>query len=204
MPSSIVHLFVANTIKDDLNISDASQFFLGAISTDAVNLNGFASEEIRYTAHLRSKNVAVWLENIKSFVKENKGKYTENPDFFYGFVVHLLTDIGWDEMVQPRLFRELLSRQIPQEQLKTEKWNELYRFNNLLFSHENWGYIKETLSQARPVEISTVSKSMLTNFLQKVLAEDRESSSTQQSDILQFSDIEITSKKVLELCYDIF
>lgn len=207
MPSSIVHLFVAALIKERLNIHSTPQFYLGAISPDAVNLDGFASEKVRYTAHLRSKNVSEWLENIKDFAENNAVFYKDNRDFFKGFLVHLLTDIAWDEEVQPRLFDELLKNGTSQENLKSRKWDELFSFNSRLFNHPLWQKIKPQLEISKSIGISTIDESLLEKFKQKVLLEDEQSkisNSENAVEILEFSDIEVTASRVLYLFSEIF
>lgn len=201
MPSSVVHLFVANNIKQSLEIRNVPQFFLGAISPDAVNTHGFATEEVRYKAHIRSKDVSKWLENIRKFAFSNAKNYVNEADFFTGFLVHLLTDIAWDEVVQPRLFQGLAEQGISAENFKSEKWAELFRFNNLLFKDESWSEIKENLTKSHCVEISTVNEKMLEEFLQKTLLQEENAKDKSMPCILKFSDVLITSQKVLQLYY---
>lgn len=202
MPSSIVHLFVANSIKNALGVTDEAQFYLGAISPDAVNLDGFASEKVRYTAHLRSKKVSEWLENIKDFAEKNAVFYKDQRDFFKGFLVHLLTDIAWDEEVQPRLFRQLRATGVSEKDLKQEKWAEIYRFNNLLFKNVKWERIKADLSCSTPVGIFPISTELLGKFTQKVLLSQNNVTDFSMPKILKMRDIEVTSAKVLKIYFE--
>ncbi len=202
MPSSIVHLFVANSIKNALGVTDEAQFYLGAISPDAVNLDGFATEQVRYTAHLRSKNVSEWLENIKDFAEKNAVFYKDQRDFFKGFLVHLLTDIAWDEEVQPRLFCQLRATGVSEKDLKQEKWAEIYRFNNLLFKNVKWERIKANLSCSTPMGIFPISKELLGKFTQKVLLSQNNITDFSMPKILKMVDIEVTSAKVLKIYFE--
>lgn len=203
MPSSIVHLFVANSLKESFCVENCSQFFLGAISPDAVNLEGFASEEVRYGAHIRSKNVSEWLLNIKAYCKENLSYLSDNSDFARGFIVHLLTDIAWDEVVQPRLFKGLLASGVKDSDLKNAKWQELFLFDNELLRLPEWELIRAELSSAKPVEITTVSEDLLRSFLKKVL-EKKPCDDKALPLVLQKSDLEVTKEKVLEITKTLF
>ena len=174
-------------------------FYLGAISPDAVNLNGFADEKTRYGAHIRSKNPEVWKENVRSFHKEKLSEYSFDTDFFKGFEIHLLTDIAWDEAVQPRLFDGLKRLGTGEELLRREKWNELYRFNSLLMSYPLWDEIKGELSKAKPVSISTVSAELLGKFLAQLLDENYSKAISEPPLVLTLSDIDAAVSEVKKL-----
>ncbi|MCD8329031.1 MAG: hypothetical protein LUC25_08100 [Ruminococcus sp.] len=138
MPSTMIHLVVANEISKIIDVSNSGQFYLGAIAPDTVNLNGKASKEVRYSAHLRSVNVDEWIENIASFTKENEQVKLTYPDFFKGFVVHLLTDIAWDKVAQPILFEAMRKCGVSEEKLNDEKWNELLSFDRRTVKKDIW------------------------------------------------------------------
>lgn len=199
MPSSVVHLYAAYKLKDYFKAENLPQFFLGAISPDAVNVKGFAEEKIRYAAHIRSKNPSEWLLNIKEFISENSDKYANEADFFNGFILHLLTDIAWDEAVQPKLFSVLLRIGVSEEELRREKWQELYRFNGYLMKNNLWNFIKEELSKAKAVAVSTVSEQLLEEFLENLLSENYSKASDEPPLVLRDSDIDDTVAKVIEL-----
>ena len=57
MPSSPVHLLLAYTMADSLNVKNKADFLLGAIAPDCVNYGTEqASEEVRYKAHIRDRD----------------------------------------------------------------------------------------------------------------------------------------------------
>lgn len=199
MPSSVVHLFVAQMLADKLKIKNLPQFFVGAISPDAVNLNGFADEKTRYDAHIRTKDVSEWLQNVSEFYRSKTLDYRNECDFLKGFVVHLLTDIAWDISVQPRLFRGLEFIGVEKENLREEKWQELYRFNGQLMSLENWQFIKGELKKSHPVAVTTVSAELLGDFLKNLLSDDYQKVSLEPPFVLKITDIETTASKVSEL-----
>lgn len=199
MPSSVVHLYVADMLADSFDVKDRSQFFLGAISPDTVNLGGFADERTRYAAHIRSKNVSRWLADIKKFIFEKSDEYKKEADFFKGFVVHLLTDIAWDLCVQPELFEALEESGVSSDGLRKEKWNELYRFNGQLFKLERWKNIKAEISRSVAVSITTVSAELLSDFKAELLGENYSKVINEPPRFLDFSHIAKTAEKVTSL-----
>lgn len=95
MPNIMIHEKVAyNIAKKDKKL-DTPNFYLGALAPDAVNLNGFAPKEKRWTSHLRDKDLNVWRENIKKFYYNEKDNYP--TDFLKGYFIHILTDIVYDD-----------------------------------------------------------------------------------------------------------
>ena len=203
MPSSVVHLFVAEKLVDFLEIKNIPQFYLGAISPDAVNLEGFADQNTRYTAHIRSRNVSQWLLNIKNFIAEKEKDYTYETDFFKGFLVHLLTDIAWDEAVQPELFEGLIKAGYDKATVGRSKWEELYRFNGRLMQNPQWKEIKNQLKNSHGVAISTVSAQLLEKFRDDLLSEDYKKVDLSETLVLSPKDVDITVCKVKELYSEI-
>jgi hypothetical protein len=170
MPSIAVHLTVAEKLADKLAVTDFPSYYLGAIAPDSVNAEGFASREARYGAHLRSENYSEWKANILKYHKERQADYAENPDFFKGFILHLYTDIAWDETVQPQLFDFLRGEGIAEDRLNEEKWNELRGFDSLLSQSD--GYVRSIshLKQAKPLAVTTVSPELMEQWRQKIVA----------------------------------
>lgn len=121
-----------------IDVKDSGQFYLGAIAPDTVNLNGKASKEVRYSAHLRSVDVNEWIENIVAFTKENEQVKLTYPDFFKGFIIHLLTDIAWDKVAQPELFEAMRQNGVSEGKLNDKKWNELLSFDRKAVKSDIW------------------------------------------------------------------
>ncbi|MDO5124855.1 MAG: hypothetical protein Q4D35_00545 [Ruminococcus sp.] len=148
MPSATVHLKIAYMAKDAFGIKNDTQFYMGCIAPDAVNLRGQASEKERYAVHVRSKNYDEWKENIKAFYYEQKDSFNGDTDYLKGYVFHLLTDIAWDEVVQPNLFAFLQSKGYDKTQFKEQKWKELFRFNTQLATQDWYSEVKDKLRKA--------------------------------------------------------
>ena len=161
MPSVCVHLMTACILKDRLNIINESDFYLGSIAPDAVNLNGFAEERVRYAAHLRSRDYNVWKQNIENYYNSISDR---RSDFLKGFFLHLYTDIAWDEIIQPGLFDHLVASGYSDSELNGQKWKELSRFDLQLRSDVRFKQIMKKLPQAQCRAVSSISKAQLDNF----------------------------------------
>lgn len=132
MPGPITHLKTAYFIleKGIASVSQPEQFFLGSISPDSVNVNGHAAKEVRWPAHLRERDPNVWLENVKSFWRNEIAGKRENS-FLLGYIIHIVTDIVWDMYFEKELWVYFESASIPRELWKAERWNELYGYERL-------------------------------------------------------------------------
>ncbi len=169
MPSIAVHLTVASLLADRLSVSALPDYYLGTISPDSVNVDGFASQQQRYAAHIRSRDPEIWLQNIAEHRRENEDKYSSRPDFYKGFLLHLYTDISWDECVQPLLFDFLRSRGIAEDKLNEKKWDELRGFDRTLSERSEYITAVEYLKAAEPLAVSTVSAELLDRWRGKIV-----------------------------------
>ncbi len=88
MPTAAIHEEVTYLITRKYSKLDTSDFYLGVIAPDSINLEGFAPKEIRWTSHLRAKNLDIWLENVKEFYQNNKNNYNEY--FLLGYILHII------------------------------------------------------------------------------------------------------------------
>ncbi len=169
MPSAPIHLKVAAGIAQRLGVSDTAQFLLGSVAPDSVNLNGFAPKDVRYMAHVRSTDISVWKQNVKELCAELlQGGY--NADFVKGVATHLLTDIFWDELIQPQIFAVLSvvlkeNGTVPNEDtLRQAKWQELYRYNNLVKNEEWYKDALKTLSTAQTCSYRNIDAGLMNDY----------------------------------------
>lgn len=170
MPSIAVHFAVAARLAERLGITDLPSYCLGVIAPDSVNADGFASAEARYGAHIRSGDYDEWKANIIRYSAEHTADYAGDPDFFKGFLLHLYTDIAWDEEVQPELFAYLRSRGTAESELNSEKWNELRGFDSVLSKSPEYKQSIGYLRQAKPTSVTTVSPEQMEKWQRKIVA----------------------------------
>lgn len=201
MPSTMIHLVIANNISEKINISNLGEFYLGAIAPDTVNLNGKASKEVRYCAHLRSTDYDEWLKNVFEFSKKNKDIKSKYPDFFNGFLIHILTDIAWDQTAQPKLFEMMKSSGVEESNLNVEKWNELLAFDRKTVKCDVWNKeIRPLLTNASAPCGLTVDKNNLEDYKKFVLnLEFLPPSAADSKDLISNDMIIGTLKRVYEL-----
>lgn len=95
MPNIMIHEKVAYNIAKQIKELDNKEFYLGALAPDAVNVNGFAPKEERWTSHIRDKDLNKWRLNIINFYKKEQSNY--NKSFPTGYLIHILTDIVFDD-----------------------------------------------------------------------------------------------------------
>lgn len=164
MPSAIIHLMIADILREKLSLNNVQQYYLGSIAPDAVNLDGFAPQNERYVAHLRSTDYEKWKQSAielynQSFNNENQS------DFLKGYAVHLLSDILWDETVQPHIFAVLKQHGFQSTDLKEQKWIEIYRYNSTQRNAEWWVHrVKGELINADATKQNCVDSELLTEF----------------------------------------
>ena len=200
MPSFPIHLVVADMLSDELEIVSKPDFFLGCIAPDSVNLTGFASQEIRYGAHLRSVDYDIWKKQLAEFYKQNLDRFKEHPDYLKGYVFHCATDIAWDEAVQPQLFAYLQKDgKLSREQITKLKWEELFRFNSMVIGLDSFKNSVCLLEKAEPMDIATVSVQQVQQYRDYVVNDYKDKISTQPPGFLCMAHITACTQRTQEL-----
>ncbi len=174
MPSGLIHLTIAELYfqrdsQTDKRIVSLPDFLLGCIAPDAVNLGKMASQELRYAAHLRSRDIPVWLNNIHAYRAEKEAAFAERPDVLRGLLMHLYTDIAWDETVQPELFRRMGAAGIPRSEFSRRKWQEMAVLESQIRSWSNTEHALEELKKAGPCAVTTVTAEQVSAWQQETL-----------------------------------
>jgi len=187
MPSSNIHLKVANELNKRLNINSLD-FIVGNIAPDSVNINGFAPKEVRWAAHLRDKDYDVWIENIKQFYELYKDKI--NNEFLLGYVSHALTDVVHDKYLYMR----------QKEQLIKDTNCDINDAHNLLrddmgnYTFKEFSKLKDQLqTYENKYEVLNIKKEELNNWIRKVLDSYRENTTSKYQ---TEEDIELLIKTV--------
>ncbi len=157
MPGPITHLKAAYYYNKAHGCEFDSGIYIGSISPDSVNINGHAPKSKRWPAHLRDVDLAVWTDNAKAFYIQNKGRADEA--FLRGYILHILTDILWDREFDIPLFALLKRSGVEATQLKAERWNELYGYEQQQIK-EPW-FCDEVLPQLKLARPQTVGALVL-------------------------------------------
>ena len=133
MPLPMVHLLVANSIKCE-KVNKTAEYFLGAISPDAVHMREDYKREYKTASHFGIKNVGS-LENIKDFLKiiEN-AKEDERKNFLKGYLVHLLTDKLWlDTLYEDVYLKNYESDAAPSLDIREAYYNDTDQIDLALY-----------------------------------------------------------------------
>ena len=200
MPSFPVHLVVADMLAGEINIHDMPGFLLGTIAPDSVNLKGFASQQLRYGAHIRDVDYAVWKKQLTDFYRTNKQAFADRIDFLKGYLFHCITDIAWDEAVQPQLFGFLQKQgELSREQITKLKWEELFRFNSQLVGRQDFLRSVKLLEKAQPTAIATVTAEQISQYRDYVVNDYKDKISSDPPQFLTVSHIARCAQRTLAL-----
>jgi hypothetical protein len=155
MASGLMHLYAGKYFKDKYGgIADLPQYYLGCVYPDSVNAFNFASWEVRYPAHLRSKDIEEWYENNNIFYRKNRGKISE--DFLLGYIIHNITDAAYDKHYA---------------NINRDEWG---RFENEQSKEQWWlGEVLPALKAAVPISINNVNEKDVKEWIRKITTESR-------------------------------
>ena len=176
MPNIFIHEKVAYNIAKENKYLDTPNFYLGVLTPDAVNLNGFAPKEERWTSHLRDKNLSTWRQNIIDFYNKEKSNYASY--FLDGYLIHILTDIIFDDYFYSNVI-DLIKKD--HKDIEDAHPLLLKSMNDYAIVNKDdklIGYIKEKLNNADSLNIRNISKEQLLSWSKKQLNYNESSSIT--------------------------
>jgi len=195
MPNALVHLNVANKIaKKHINL-DESQYYLGIIVPDTVNLYGFAEKSKRWAAHIRAKDLNVWESNIIEFYNQNKEKYDNN--YLVGYVIHVLTDIVFDRIYEKELLDEIHRRGVFEDEFEFYH-QELRKYEASQIEEKWWKEVVEKLNKAVGIEINSIDADEIEKWRDKKVREYEEKEKM-QADMINEELIEKATEQVEEM-----
>ncbi len=169
MASTMMHLLVGDGIaKADKRIKGTGQFYFGCFLPDSVNVDGFASKEIRWAAHLRMKDLNGWYERIGRFYNENRKKY--HSDLMLGYCVHCITDAAFDEFLHNDIWNKAKTLSYPEHCGMGPGWDECFRYDRKVMDGLWWREkIKPLLEQTAPEGIGSISAELAARYLKHTL-----------------------------------
>ncbi|MGN1355424.1 MAG: hypothetical protein ACI4WP_02025 [Bacilli bacterium] len=176
MPNIFIHEKVAYNIAKENKYLDTPNFYLGVLTPDAVNLNGFAPKEERWTSHLRDKNLSTWRQNIIDFYNKEKSNYASY--FLDGYLIHILTDIIFDDYFYSNVI-DLIKKD--HKDIEDAHPLLLKSMNDYAIVNKDdklVGHIKEKLNNADSFNIRNISKEQLLSWSKKQLNYNESSSIT--------------------------
>ncbi len=158
MPSVIIHEKVGEYVGKRLGL-DSYDYYLGLLSPDAPNLEGFGPKEERWMAHQRKKDYDEWRESILKFYLQEKDHYPK--DFIKGYYIHVMTDIIYDDY-----FYAIVKEKI--KATTEEDAHPIMREDMTKYSFEGQARIKELLlTKETSYDILNISKERLKKWKKK-------------------------------------
>lgn len=161
MPEIMLHEEVGYYLSDKIKVS-SYDYYLGLLAPDSPNLNGFAPKEERWLAHQRRKDYQEWRQALKDFYQKEKNNYPK--DFILGYMIHILTDIVYDEFIYLKVREEIEktytreeSHNIMREDMKKYYFKEIEEIKEVL-QKENDSY-----------DILNIKKDTLINWKKKTI-----------------------------------
>lgn len=196
MPSTNIHLKVAYELNKRLDINSID-FIVGNIAPDAVNVNGFAEKEERWTAHQRDKDYDIWIENAITFYEQNKDKI--NNEFLLGYTSHLLTDVLHDKYLYMKQKKQIIN----DTKCDINDAHDILREDMNNYSFDEFSEIKDQLLEYQNnFEILNIDKDKLNKWIRIVVDIYRENkvSKYQTDDDIEFliNKIEVILKQLLK------
>lgn len=200
MATTFMHLYVARVVAENFHISDKSQYYLGVIAPDSVNLDGFAEKAVRWESHIRDKDFMKWYEKVSAFYRKNRGTFPDR-DLLLGYAVHILTDLAWDgyyfNVIRPHML-SLENPPIPDWQACVQ---DCFRYEGSQIHADWWEHeVKEQLRRARPLGIHSVSAELLERY-RRYMTEEYESTLQAETPLFIGKDIlDELAKETREKC----
>lgn len=166
MPTPIIHLKVGYEYAQKHKQYDNKQFYLGIIAPDTVNLNGFAEKEKRWGAHIRDKDLEVWKSNITNFYKQNENNFDKN--YLFGYLVHVLTDIYFDEENPKDLFPKIENK-VGKDNIREEYSRQMDLFECSELATDWWKHVERELKNSNAETINNIKKEDIDKWKELIL-----------------------------------
>ncbi len=163
MPNIIIHEEVGYLLGK-IKHKNSYEYYLGLLSPDSPNFEGFAPKEERWNAHVRRKNLQDWRNSLKDFYQREKNHYPE--DFLLGYIIHILTDIIYDDFFYHKVKERILRDSISEEDAHTTMRNDMDKY----FFPE-YSKVKEILKKkSNTFDINNISKELMHKWKEKQIS----------------------------------
>ena len=144
MPLPMVHLAVAyNIMNMHPCIDKPEQYYLGAISPEAVHMRINNSNEDKDKSHLYTRNSSrfdemfiSYRETIIKFISSQS--QNEKFSFILGYGVHLLTDIYWLKSLYRHYRYKYEADIMPSQNIREAYYNDTDQLDFLLYKNYSW------------------------------------------------------------------
>ena len=139
----MVHISVAKNLIDlGFDLTNAAQFYLGAISPDAIHMRQDTDNFSKYNTHWSIDKI--WHEMDEdeyfSFVVDfiNKNKAEADNNFLWGYGVHILTDMYWNKSTYTKFEENYKNDTAPIQDKRMAYYNDTDILDQILFNECVW------------------------------------------------------------------
>ena len=144
MPLPMVHISISKKILDaGLEITDIPQFYLGAISPDAIHMRKDSNRDKKNRTHLiplgklwRDVNQHEYYDFLLDFINTNEAK--ANIDFLWGYAIHILTDMHWTTSLYEDFCKKYNTDPSPIHERAEAYYNDCDVLDYTLFNDCEW------------------------------------------------------------------
>ena len=153
MALPLVHLYVAKKILDSgFTVAAVSQFYLGAISPDAIHMREKTGRDDKNKVHLIPEgkkwitiNDTEYCNFLSDFIISNKHRTDIN--FLLGYGVHILTDMYWVKDVYQNYLENYKKDPSPEQEERSAYYNDTDILDQMLFNETDrrkdvWSYLE--------------------------------------------------------------
>ena len=140
----MVHLSVAkNILEAGFKLSDASQFYLGSVSPDAIHMRQKPDRLTKNDTHLipagqkwSTIDDTEYFSFMINFIDEKKD-YTD-MSFLWGYGLHILTDMYWTKLVYSNFIENYKKDPSPIQDERWAYYNDTDILDQVLFNESRW------------------------------------------------------------------
>lgn len=162
MPSIMIHEVIAIELAKKYQNLDNSNFYLGVLAPDAVNINGLAPKDIRWYSHLRNADLDTWLDNVKRFYEEKRNNY--NKYFLFGYLTHIVTDIIYDKYFYKTTIEKILKEDISREDAHNVLIDAMNEFTYHEEVRDYLAKVKDELKNVKTYSIRNIDSDTLNKW----------------------------------------
>lgn len=143
MPLPMVHLSVAKKIIEyGFEVKNASQFYLGSISPDAIHMRLNSDRLAKKATHLvvdnewDGRSEDDFFIFVHDFIVKNKDN--ADVDFLWGYGIHVLTDRYWINRVHVKFLDDYKKDTKPIQDERMAYYNDTDIIDHILFNEYEW------------------------------------------------------------------
>lgn len=166
MPNIMIHEQVGYLLSKKLNINSYN-YYLGLLAPDSPNIDGLAPKEERWLAHVRKKDLQEWKESLKDFYTKEKSNPNYKIDFIIGYVIHVLTDIIYDEYFYKTIIEKI------KKDYNCKDAHIIMRNDMDNYSFQEISYIYDILkAKSDTYDINYITKKVMNEWKEKEISKE--------------------------------